>query len=315
MTENVVLVGIDGSDTGQCALEWAVNEAKSLGWSMRLVGAYSVPNVATTGIDVSYVPMDDESIRDGVRAVVDDALETVRDAGVEAEGLVEVGDAAGVLVEESKQCGLAVVGSRGKGGFAGRFLGTVSSALPAHSACPTVIVPLAWAEGAPVGSGTGVIDVVDEEEMDFTGRVVTGIDALGQTNPALWAAAAAADRKGLPLSVVGVMSLMVVGPEWLPAGIDMERYQDEAKASLNACVDAISEEYPSLDIEWELFEGSPAEMLIRSSYTAEMLVLGSRGRGGFTGLLLGSTSQAVLHHSKCPVMVVRVHKEDRKTAK
>lgn len=303
MTENVVLVGIDGSDTGQCALEWALKEAKALGWSMRLVGAYTVPNVATTGIDVSYVPMDDESIRDGVRAVVDDALETVRDAGIEAEGLVEVGDAAGVLVEESKQSGLAVVGSRGKGGFAGRFLGTVSSALPAHSACPTVIVPISWMEGRDELE-TGSSD----DEMDFSGRIVTGVDALGKANPALWAAAGAADRKGLPLSVVGVMSLMVVGPEWLPAGIDMERYQDEAKASLNASVDAISEKYPSLDIEWELFEGSPAEMLIRSSYTAEMLVLGSRGRGGFTGLLLGSTSQAVLHHAKCPVMVVRVHK-------
>src|SRR5699024_7032659 len=206
MTENVVLVGIDGSDTGQCALEWALNEAKALGWSMRLVGAYTVPNVATTGIDVSYVPMDDESIRDGVRAVVDDALETVREAGVDAEGLVEVGDAAGVLVEESKRCGLSVVGSRGKGGFAGRFLGTVSSALPAHSACPTVIVPISWMQGRPDKPETGEAD----DEMDFTGRIVTGVDALGKTNPALWAAAEAADRKGLPLSVVGVMSLMVV---------------------------------------------------------------------------------------------------------
>lgn len=307
MTENVVLVGIDGSDTGQCALEWAIQEAKSLGWPMRLVGAYSVPNVATTGIDVSYVPMDDESIRDGVRAVVDDALATARNEGVEAEGLVEVGDAAGVLVEESKQCGLAVVGSRGKGGFTGRFLGTVSSALPAHAACPTVIVPICWAEDAR--------EQTDDDDMDFTGRIVTGIDALGQTNPALWAAAEAAARKRLPLSIVGVMSLMVVGPEWLPAGIDMERYQEEAKSSLGACVDAVAERYPSLDVEWELFEGSPAEMLIRASHTAKQLVVGSRGRGGFAGLLLGSTSQAVLHHAKCPVMVVRVNKKDRATVK
>ncbi|NYI65903.1 universal stress protein [Spelaeicoccus albus] len=312
MTENVVLVGIDGSDTGQCALEWAIREAKSLGWPMRLVGAYSVPNVATTGIDVSYVPMDDESIRDGVRAVVDDALAKARSEGLEAEGLVEVGDAAGVLVEESKQSGLAVVGSRGKGGFAGRFLGTVSSALPAHSECPTVIVPICWAEGRQPAAETAE---GDDEDMDFTGRIVTGIDALGKTNPALWAAAESAVRKNKPLSIVGVMSLMVVGPEWLPAGIDMERYQEEAKASLGACVDALNEKYPSLDVEWELFEGSPAEMLIRASHTADQLVVGSRGRGGFAGLLLGSTSQAVLHHAKCPVMVVRVNKKDRSTVK
>lgn len=311
MTDNVVLVGIDGSDTGQCALEWAIQEAKSLGWPMRLVGAYSVPNVATTGIDVSYVPMDDESIRDGVRGVLDDALARVREAGVEAEGLVEVGDAAGVLVEESKQSGLAVVGSRGKGGFAGRFLGTVSSALPAHAACPTVIVPICWAEGAPSRS----IEDADDDDMDFTGRIVTGVDALGKTNPALWAAAETAVRKNMPLSIVGVMSLMVVGPEWLPAGIDMERYQDEAKASLGTCVEVLTEKYPTLDVEWELFEGSPAEMLIRASATAEMLVVGSRGRGGFAGLLLGSTSQAVLHHAKCPVMVVRVNKKDKATVK
>ena len=68
----------------------------------------------------------------------------VKAADVPVEAVIEIGDAAGVLVEESKAASLAVVGSRGRGGFAGRLLGTVSSALPAHSACPTVVIPVGW---------------------------------------------------------------------------------------------------------------------------------------------------------------------------
>ncbi|WGW12671.1 universal stress protein [Saxibacter everestensis] len=324
MGEKVILVGIDGSDAAQHALEWAITEAASLGWPIRLVGAYSIPSVASTAIDVSYVPIDDETIRNGVQSVLREAAEQVRAGGIEVEALIEVGDAAGVLVEQSKSAGLAVVGSRGRGGFAGRMLGNVSSALPAHSSCPTAIIPLNWKpderrearerssaiavswsdESAAPAEGSD-----DDHLLDFSGYIVVGVDALGRQSPSLWTAASVAARKRMPLMLIGVLTTSVVGPEWLPARADMERYQHECTEGLDRCVASLKEKHPELDAHWQLFDGSPAEVLVRASETAEMLVVGSRGRGGFTGLLLGSTSQAVLHHSKCPTVVVHVTKE------
>lgn len=320
--DNVIIVGVDGSTPSHNALKWAINEAKSIGWPIRLVGAYSVPNVAAATIDVSYVPIDDESIRDAVTAVLRDAAEVCSKAGVPVEAVIEIGDAAGVLVEESKNARLAVVGSRGKGGFAGRLLGTVSSALPAHSACPTVVVPTVWQEGAThepqetssrlVRTEKGDAPEVDAEAVrapSFSGAVVAGVDSLGRKSPALWSAARLANRTNRPLVLVSVMTTTVVGPEWLPSTIDSERYINECSDRLEACVAALAQEFPHLPVTWSLFDGNPAEALVRATDTADVLVLGSRGRGGFAGLLLGSTSQSVLPYAQCPTMVVRVRKD------
>ena len=139
---DAVIVGIDGSPPSRNALAWAIREAKYLDKpGSRLVGAYTIPSVAAAAIDVSYVPIDDTSIRAAVTNTLKEAAAEVKAAGVPVEAVIEIGDAAGVLIDESKSGSLAVVGSRGRGGFAGRLLGTVSSALPAHSACATVVVP------------------------------------------------------------------------------------------------------------------------------------------------------------------------------
>lgn len=324
--DDVIIVGMDGSAPAYNALTWAIREAKSIGWPIRLVGAYSVPNVAAATIDVSYVPIDDEAIRESVTQVLKEAAAFCSRNGVDVEAIIEIGDAAGVLVEESKRARLAVVGSRGRGGFAGRLLGTVSSALPAHSSCPTVVVPTTWQEGAVhepqetssrrvrTESGSVAEDQSDSLAVtgpDFSGSVVAGVDSLGRKSPALWSAARLANRTKRPLTLVAVMTTTVVGPEWLPSTVDSERYVTECSDRLDACVATLAEAFPELPVRWSLFDGSPAEALVRASDTADVLVLGSRGRGGFAGLLLGSTSQSVLPYSQCPTMVVRVPKDAR----
>ena len=114
---NAIVVGIDGSKAARNALRWAINEAQAQGSSIRLVGAYTIPSVAAATIDVSYVPIDDSAVRAAVTESLKEAAAEVKAAGVPVEAVIEVGDAAGVLVEESKQASLAVVGSRGKGGL------------------------------------------------------------------------------------------------------------------------------------------------------------------------------------------------------
>lgn len=320
--DQAVVVGIDGSDSSQNALRFAISAAQDLGHSIRLVGAYTVPSVAAATIDVSYVPIDDTSVRAAVTDTLKAAAAQVREAGVSVEAVIEIGDAAGVLVDETAQASLVVVGSRGRGGFAGRLLGTVSTALPAHSKCPTVVVPLTWSPDAtdrtpdcssshPIRSSRS--DAVLSEEssdlypgMDFAGSVVVGIDALGKESPALWAAARIANQRKVPLQIVGVITTTVVGPEWLPSDSDVKRFVDEGEDTIVLAANALRDKYPSLPTEWTLFDGQPSEVLVRAADTADLLVIGSRGRGGFAGLLLGSTSQSVLPYAKCPTMVVRV---------
>ena len=135
-----VLVGVDGSKASRNALRFAISEAQALGRSIRLVGAYTVPSVAAATIDVSYVPIDDTAIRASVTASLKEAAAEVKAAGVPVEAVIEVGDAAGVLIEESKTSCLAVVGSRGRGGFAGLLLGSTSQSVLPYSACPTMVV-------------------------------------------------------------------------------------------------------------------------------------------------------------------------------
>lgn len=316
-----IVVGVDGSNASRNALRFAIGEAKSLGRSIRVVGAYTVPSVAAATIDVSYVPIDDSAVRSSVTTVLKEAAAEVKAADVPVEAIIEIGDAAGVLVEESKQASLTVVGSRGKGGFAGRLLGTVSSALPAHSACPTIVVPVGWTpEGTgearpsssrPVrSSAEGSIERSEETDtvpgIDYSGQVVVGVDSLGRESPALWEAAHIAMRRNSPLHIQAVITTTVIGPEWIPSQGDLERLIQEGTDKLEAARAALLEKHPELDVRWTLFDGQPAEVLVRASDTCDILVIGSRGRGGFAGLLLGSTSQSVLPYSAAPTMVVRV---------
>lgn len=316
-----IVVGVDGSNASRNALRFAIGEAKSLGRSIRVVGAYTVPSVAAATIDVSYVPIDDSAVRSSVTTVLKEAAAEVKAADVPVEAIIEIGDAAGVLVEESKQASLTVVGSRGKGGFAGRLLGTVSSALPAHSACPTIVVPVGWTpEGTgearpsssrPVrSSAEGSIERSEETDtvpgIDYSGQVVVGVDSLGRESPALWEAAHIVMRRNSPLHIQAVITTTVIGPEWIPSQGDLERLIQEGTDKLEAARAALLEKHPELDVRWTLFDGQPAEVLVRASDTCDILVIGSRGRGGFAGLLLGSTSQSVLPYSAAPTMVVRV---------
>ena len=91
---------------------------------------------------------------------------------------------------------------------------------------------------------------------------------------------------------------------WLPAAVDHEQVLRDVTEGLNVVVDRALADVPDLTVRRIALDGTGAELLTEFSVATDLIVVGSRGRGGFAGLLLGSTSQAVLHHSDCPVMVV-----------
>ncbi|NLF03747.1 MAG: universal stress protein [Actinomycetales bacterium] len=293
---DTVLVGIDGSDASLHALDWAAAEAKARGWALQIVCAYALPSFAAASLDGGYAALDDSSIREGARVVVAEAQQRVEGLDLEVTACVATGDATSVLVEMSKSVRLAVVGTRGRGGFAERLLGTVSSALPAHGHCPTVVVPLR--ENA---DGEGY------ESPKPVKRIVVGVDGSPAAECALRRAMEEAQAWGAVLTAVAAIPVAAGAGvlAWLPAAIDHEQVLADVAEGLDVVVNRAAEDYPGVDVRRHALDGTGAELLTEFSTATDLVVVGSRGRGGFRGLLLGSTSQAVLHHSACPVMVVR----------
>lgn len=295
-----ILVGVDGSAASLHALDWAAQEAKVHGLGLRLVCGYALPSFAAATLDGGYAALDDSAIRAGAQAVVADAVAHLAGTGLPVTSHVTIGDAAAVLIDESAQVEMAVVGTRGGGGFTERLLGTVSSALPAHAKCPTVVVPTGHkAKGAPPQDEPLVVRPVR--------RVVVGVDGSPPAELALrWAIREARLWDAELVAVTGVPLAASTGAlAWMPAAVDHDRVLQDVASALDALIDRVAAEEPGGPaIRRSVRDGTGAQLLTEASEKTDLLVVGSRGRGGFTSLLLGSTSQAVLHHAQCPVMVI-----------
>ncbi|MHB8642228.1 MAG: universal stress protein [Gaiellaceae bacterium] len=137
-----IVVGVDGSEGSQRALEFAVREAKQRGAGLRVVMTWEEPTMVFAGGFVPPVPSDAEYEK-GAQQVLDRALEAANGQldGIHVEKLVRKGHAADVLVDESENADLLVVGSRGLGGFKGMLLGSVSRQCTQHAHCPVTVVP------------------------------------------------------------------------------------------------------------------------------------------------------------------------------
>jgi nucleotide-binding universal stress UspA family protein len=308
-----IVVGVDGSDHGQCALVWAAREAQRRRRPLHIVTAYSVPIFAASGLDGGYATVDDSVIREGAEAIARQAVEKVSAYDVEVSSYVENGDAAGVLLEISETAELLVVGTRGRGGFVGRLLGSVSSALPAHAKCTTVTVPLFCSDR--LGETTEDRRVKAEQAKSghrpVENVVVVGVDGSEQARVAVLEAADQAERLGASLRVVCAVPQYSGSLAWVPAPMDRKALFDDIRVTLDAGMAWLGSHYPRLQADYELKDGSPVDVLVEESRHVELVVVGTRGRGGFTGMLLGSTSDGVLHHAKGPVMVVPDREDPR----
>ena len=142
-TDATVVVGIDGSPGARAALGFAVEEARLRGARLVAVSAWSIPiGAGAPGGLIPALGMDFEA---DVTALLDEELAAVDTGGVEVERRVSSGPPARALVEAAESADLLVVGSRGRGGFAGLLLGSVSQQCAHHALCPVAIVPHARA--------------------------------------------------------------------------------------------------------------------------------------------------------------------------
>jgi nucleotide-binding universal stress UspA family protein len=257
-------------------------------------------------------------LEEGARAVVRSAVETAKEVHDDVAGATEVGDAAGVLVARSRDASLVVVGTRGKGGIAERLLGTVSTALPVHAHCPAVVVPSRWklpnGDVPETGASAG-----DQTPASPVRKIVVGVDGSEASRLALKHAVDAAVDWGAELIAFSSMPI-AVGTSllaWAPGQVDHSAVLAELDAEVGRIIAAELEGRvlpDSFKVRHHALDGTASSLLVEFSSSVDLVVVGSRGRGGFSGLLLGSTSQAVLHHARCPVMVVPVRLKDNPKA-
>lgn len=281
-----ILAGVDGSEPALAAVRWAAEEAQSRQCPLRLVAVFGWVPTPEQEDPFRPTPPAWESLRHSAEETVAAAAAEARRVapGIAVTTDLRPGVAADVLVTESAQACLLVVGNRGVGGFASLLLGSVGAAAAAHAACPVVVV-----RGAPAAAD---------------GPVVVGVDGSRLSEAALAFAVETAARRRTSLVAMHAWQDTVTDPQ-VAALIDVEAVAAEEAAVLAERVAGWQDKHPDLTIERRIVSDRPAHELCALSEGAQLVVVGSRGRGGFAGLLLGSVSQALLRHSACPVAVVR----------
>ncbi|QPK94343.1 universal stress protein [Actinomyces sp. zg-332] len=288
--KEIILVGVDGSKESLNAVKWAASRVKKADARMHIICAYSLPSFTPSSLEGGYATIDDVSIKEGAQIVVDEAVKLATEEGVEVTSSIEVGDPARILVELSNEVSMIVVGKSGTGGgIADRLLGSVSSALACHSCCTVVIVPFA------------------DEDKDYSeiNEIVVGVD--GSESSRLAFKAAIYETKMDNAHLTAVMTVPMTNSlgmfTWLPFTVEKEVILEDVSNSLNEVIETelAGEE---LEVTRYALEGHPTKVLTEFSSRSDLLVVGTRGRGGFTGLLLGSTSQSLLNYSECPIMIV-----------
>lgn len=285
INDKAILVGVDGSHDSYKATWWAANYAKHAGLTLQIVCAYSLPSYAAVSFDATYTAMgDDNAAHSDAQEILSKAKAIADEQGVEAATLIVTGDPASVFVELSRNYNLIVIGNRGKGGLAERLLGTTSSSLPAYAYCPIVVVPYTDDDGNLMHLNNTIT------------KVAVGSDESKWGLKALEIAADFADAWGAELDVISAVPNM--------KGSEDEGVMASFKEDLDVRIKPLEESHPNLTINKQIVPGPAVGALTKASYDHDVVVVGSRGRGGFTGLLLGSTSQGLLQHAVGPVYVV-----------
>ena len=285
INDKAILVGVDGSHASYKATWWAANYAKHAGLTLQIVCAYSLPSYAAVSFDATYTAMgDDNAAHSDAQEILSKAKAIADEQGVEATTLIVTGDPASVFVELSRNYNLIVIGNRGKGGLAERLLGTTSSSLPAYAYCPIVVVPYTDDDGNLMHLNNTIT------------RVAVGSDESKWGLKALEIAANFAAAWDAELDVISAVPNM--------KGSDDEGVMASFKDDLEVRIKPLEEAHPDLKINKQIVPGTAVGALTKASYDHDVVVVGSRGRGGFTGLLLGSTSQGLLQHAVGPVYVV-----------
>lgn len=297
-----VIVGVDGSDGARLALRWAAYLATLLHAPLEAVIAWEpVAYWAPDGAASALVDRVDRSVLENRLAEeVDRAFGDSPPAGLVQR--VAIGGAVATLVEAGSEAALVVVGSRGLDGFTGLLLGSTSSAVALHAPCPVLVVH-------------GTADPLSAGDDNPLAKVVVGVDGSSVGDSALRTAWALAEAAG---GAVEAVIAWQNEPDWVHyRGEAREPWTAERFAEQTAdtaIARALGADGAGGRVRRVTAHGAPGKVLVDASADAQLLVVGSRGHGGFVGMLLGSVSRACMRHAQCPVLIVHAAAPGRELA-
>lgn len=293
---DAVWVGVDGSEHSERAVRWAARHAHARDLPLQLLNVVSVPAIFySEPMAARFV--EDERARIGaemLRTAAGIARSAVGGRELTIGAQYETGSASEILIDRTAEARLLVLGTRGHGEFTGLIVGSVTRAVVAHAHCPTVVVPRPPEE---LPDPAGVADA----------PVVVGVDGSPSGDAALDVAFIEAERRGVELVAVHVWSDASVQPALgsRPSDPHWSGIQREEEERLGEVVAPGAARHPEIWVRQVVERENPVTVLARWSARAQLVVIGTRGRGGFTGLLMGSTSHALMHRAQCPLMIVR----------
>lgn len=276
-----ILVGVDGSPSSIAAVDWAVRDAALHGRALTLVHVLAPPVVMTfpeTPMPPGYTDWQREQGERFLR----EALKITEGHGVQVAAETIVGSTVPMLVDLSQEATMMVVGCRGQGRLRRSLLGSVSSDLVRHAHCP--------------------VAVIHEAPARDRAAVVVGIDGSPVSEAATAVAFEEASLRGVEL--IAVYAWHDSGVLDFP-GIDAAAMESDGELVLAERLAGWRERYPDVTVRRVVACDRPADQLIEQSQSAQLVVVGSHGRGGFAGMLLGSVSLAVVQSAHAPVIVVR----------
>jgi nucleotide-binding universal stress UspA family protein len=274
-----IVVGYDGSADSERALDWAIVAAKLRQSPLRLVAVddYDAPESLPKLVEEARQRAEKEL------AAVDDRPGVMQVTAARPEG----DSASFSLLQHVAGAQLGVLGAKGHGALAGLLMGSVSQHISRHAECPVIVV---------------------REQHDIkANRIVLGFDDSPGSQRAAEFAFEVAHLSGAPLTVIHGWRYSSAGSagRFVPLAPDIAEEIDAQSAAMRKALAEWRHKYPDVELNLEAIPVHPARVLSDASEHAALVVVGSRGRGAFQGMLLGSVSQNVLQHAACSVAIVR----------
>ncbi|WP_205878045.1 universal stress protein [Mycobacterium camsae] len=284
VTRYGVVVGVDGSAASNAAVFWAAHEAAMRHVPLTLVHMFNpvvptYPQLPTPSGGVLWQKDDGRALLEHAVKIAEDAVSTNRAIAITSEVMASA--PVPTLVDMSRDADMVVVGSTGHNAIERVLLGSVSSGLVHSAKCPVAVIreEASWmppSNNAPV---------------------VVGIDCSPTSEPAVAIAFDEASRRGVELTAVHAWSDMAVYQlPWL-------EWRSEAERNLAEYLAGWQERYPDVKVNRVIVLDHPGRALVEEAEAAQLVVVGSHGRGGLTGMLLGSVSNGVVHAVRAPVIV------------
>lgn len=290
-TDPRITVGVDGSAGSSAAVAWAARIASLRHLQLKIVYGRQPTGLYGGGLS-GLTALVDAIQADGERIIADArSLAASVDKNLVITTELPNDPPVPMLIDESRHARMLVVGRSGAGGFTGMVVGGTTATVASHAHGPVAVI-----------RGRQATTMVPD-----SGPVVAGIDGSPNSEPAIGVAFEEASLRGVPLVAVHAWNDVTYEDTHGTARIltQPDTLEEAEQRLLAERLAGWQEKYPEVEVRPLLVRDRPRHALLEASETAQLVVVGSHGRGGFTGMLLGSTSQALVQHAGCPVLVVR----------